>query len=86
MYLPNRSHTLFPSDLDISWSNASLDETMANALRDSAKMIHGVALADGQNVSHAAVYVSYAIFGFGTLLEDIYDLWWERGEASQHQG
>ena len=69
-YPPDRSHALFPSDLDISWSNASLDETMANALRDSAKTIHDVALADGQNVSHVAVYANYA--NFGTPLEDIY--------------
>ncbi len=32
--------------------------------------VQAVALADGQNVSHAAVYVNYALFG--TPLEDIY--------------
>jgi hypothetical protein len=43
---------------------------MAHVLRDGAETIHDVALADGQNVSHAAVYVNYALFG--TPLEDIY--------------
>jgi hypothetical protein len=31
---------------------------MAHVLRDGAETIHDVALADGQNVSHAAVYVN----------------------------
>jgi hypothetical protein len=52
------------------WSNHSLDETMAHALRDGSKAIHDVALADGQDLSMAAVYVNYALFG--TPLEDIY--------------
>ena len=43
---------------------------MAHVLRDGAETIHDVALADGQNVSHAAVYVNYALFG--TPLEDMY--------------
>jgi hypothetical protein len=43
---------------------------MADALRDGAKTIRGVALADGQDLSHAAVYVNYALFD--TPLEDIY--------------
>jgi len=43
---------------------------MADALRDGAKTIREVALADGQDLSHAAVYVNYALFD--TPLEDIY--------------
>ena len=43
---------------------------MADALREGAKTIHGVALADGQDLSHAAMYVNYALFD--TPLEDIY--------------
>ena len=46
----------------IAWSNASLDKTMADLLRDGAKTIRGVAIADGQNLSRAAVYVNYALF------------------------
>ena len=43
---------------------------MANALRQISDAIHVAALTDGQNVSHAAVYVNYALFG--TPLEDMY--------------
>ena len=43
---------------------------MADALRNISRTIHTTALADGQNVSNAAVYVNYALYG--TPLEDIY--------------
>jgi hypothetical protein len=43
---------------------------MASALNQFYDKIHSVALADGQDVAHAAVYVNYALFG--TPLEDIY--------------
>ena len=69
-YPPDRSHAIFPSNLAIQWSNSSLDDTMAFALRSFADAIRDVALADEQNVSHAAKYVNYALFG--TPLEDIY--------------
>ena len=69
-YPPDRSRAVFPSVLNIAWSNASLDKTMADLLRDGAKTIRGVAIADGQNLSHAAVYVNYALFD--TPLEDMY--------------
>ena len=69
-YPPDRSRAVFPSVLIIVWSNASLDKTMADLLRDGAKTIRGVAIADGQNLSHAAVYVDYALFD--TPLEDMY--------------
>ena len=69
-YPPDRSQAVFPSVIMIMWSNASLDETMADLLHDGAKTIRGVAIADGQNLSHAAVYVNYALFD--TPLEDMY--------------
>ena len=43
---------------------------MADILRDGAKTIRGVALADGQDLLNAAVYVNYALFD--TPLEDMY--------------
>ena len=79
-YPPDRSRAVFPSALVITWSNASLDKTMADLLRDGAKTIRGVAIADGQNLSHAAVYVNYALFD--TPLEDRYG----GNLASQDQG
>ena len=69
-YPPDRSHAILPSSLTLQWSNASLDEMMAFALRNISTTIHAVALADGQNVSHADVYPNYALFG--TPLEDMY--------------
>ncbi|KAF8486358.1 FAD-binding domain-containing protein [Russula ochroleuca] len=69
-YLPDRSHAVFPSVVTAQWSNASLDETMAIALRNMSKTINAAALADGQNVSHAAAYGNYALFG--RPLEDLY--------------
>ena len=69
-YPPDRSNAIFPTNLAIMWSNSSLDDTMAFALRSFADAIRDVALAEGQNVSHAAKYVNYALFG--TPLEDMY--------------
>ena len=69
-YLPDRSHAVFPTALTVEWSNSSLDKTMAFALRSFADTIRDVALADGQNVSHTAKYVNYALFGMP--LEDMY--------------
>jgi hypothetical protein len=43
---------------------------MAIALRNISNTIRAVALADGQDVSDAALYPNYALFG--TPLEDMY--------------
>jgi hypothetical protein len=67
---PDRSRAVFPSAISFRWSNASLDEMMARALRQSSDAVHAAALDDGQDVSHAAVYVNYALFD--TPLEDMY--------------
>jgi len=67
---PDRSRVIFPSVMVIWWSNASLDETVVRSLRQSSDTIRAAALADGQDVSHAAVYVNYALSD--TPLEDMY--------------
>lgn len=69
-YPPDRSQVVSPSAVIASWSNASLDDTMASALRNISDTIHSAALADGQKVSHAAKYPNYALFG--TSLEHMY--------------
>ena len=69
-YPPDRSRAVFPSVLNIAWTNASLDKTMADVLRDGAKTIRDVEIEDGQNLTDAAVYVNYALFD--TPLEDMY--------------
>jgi hypothetical protein len=69
-YPPDRSQAIFPSVLLHSWSDASLDQTFARAIRKQTDALRDLALADGQNVSHAAVYVNNALFD--TPLKDIY--------------
>jgi Berberine and berberine like len=69
-YPPDRSVVIQPTALTTIWSDPSLDETMADVLRNISSTILAVALADGQNVSHAAIYPNYALAG--TPLEDIY--------------
>jgi Berberine and berberine like len=69
-YPPDRSQAIFPTGLNVVWSNSSLDDTVAFVLRNISDTVRDVALADGQNVSHAAKYSNYALFG--TPLEDMY--------------
>ena len=69
-YPPDRSQALFPSVVTYSWSNASLDDIVAHALRKLSDAVHAVALVDGQNLSHVAVYPNNALPD--TPLEDIY--------------
>jgi hypothetical protein len=52
------------------YSNASLDDTVVKAVRSYSDAITAAAVADGQNLTHAAVYPNYALFD--TPLEDIY--------------
>ncbi|KAH9990392.1 hypothetical protein BJV77DRAFT_963381 [Russula vinacea] len=47
-YPPDRSHAMFPTVLIAVWSNSSLDETMAFALRNISNTIHAVALTMGR--------------------------------------
>ena len=54
----------------IAFSNSSLDDTVAKAVRNYTDTVTAAAVADGQNVTDAAVYPNYALFD--TPLEDIY--------------
>ena len=69
-YPPDRSHALFPTAVTISYSNVSLDDTMVKAVRNYSNVVTAAAIADGQDLSHAAAYPNYALFD--TPLEDIY--------------
>ena len=69
-YPPDRSHVVFPSVISYLWTDASLDATMASALRKHTDQARAAVLADRQDISGAAVYVNYALFG--TPLEDMY--------------
>ena len=44
---------------------------MSSAMRKHSGALHDTALADGQNVSQAAVYPDYALFD--TPLDDMYE-------------
>ncbi|SRR6266404_392723 len=68
-YPPDRSQ-VFPSLIQYVWSDASLDNTMARMLRQHTDEMRAAVIADGQDVSHAAVFVNNALFD--TPLEDIY--------------
>ena len=69
-YPPDRSQALFPAFVTLQWADASLDDRMAFVVRNMSDTIREVALADGQNVAHAAKYMNYATFG--TPLVDMY--------------
>ena len=69
-YPPDRSQAIFPTWITFQWSDASLDEEMAYVVRNVTEAVRTAALADGQNVAHAAKYMNYAIYG--TPLEDMY--------------
>jgi len=69
-YPPDRSRAIFPTFVTAQWLNASLDGEMANVVRNISDTIRAVALADGQNASHAAKYMNYAVYG--TPLEEMY--------------
>ncbi|KAI9437989.1 FAD-binding domain-containing protein [Lactarius indigo] len=69
-YPPNRSHALFPTAVIFVYNNASLDDTASKGLRSFSDAVTAVAVADGQDVSHAAVYPNYA--SFDTPLEEVY--------------
>ena len=49
---------------------------MAHMLRQHDDQSHAAVLADGQDLSHASIYVNYALFG--TPLKDIYGAHVER--------
>lgn len=69
-YPPDRSHALFPTAVAISFSNASLDDIVVKAMENISDAVTTVAVADGQSLTHTAVYPNYALFV--TPLEDIY--------------
>jgi hypothetical protein len=67
---PDRSHTNFPSVLDIQWSKPSLDDTMASTVHSISEAIIAAALAEGQDLSNATKYPGYALSG--EPLENLY--------------
>ena len=69
-YPPNRSLALFRTNIYFGWSSSARDSDVAAMLRESTAAVKAAAVADGQDVAHAAIYPNEALFG--TPLEDIY--------------
>ena len=69
-YPPDRSLVVFPSLVYATWTRASDDVHMADALRLSAASLVEAAIQDGQDLKNAATYVNYAISG--TPLDKMY--------------
>jgi hypothetical protein len=81
-YPPDRSPVVFPSALTAQWSNASLVDMMAFALRNISDTIHSAALADGhKGVACCEIFELRPIWhATGAYV------WWKLREASQDQG
>ena len=69
-YPPDRSRAVFPSMVYVTWTNASVDGIITDAIRLSAASLFEAGIEDGQDLKNAAPYVNYALFG--TPLERIY--------------
>ncbi|KAN0133066.1 FAD-binding domain containing protein [Lactarius tabidus] len=69
-YPPDRSYALFPTPVNIAFSDSSLDDTVAKMVNNISDSVTAAAIADGQNLTNAARYPNYALFD--TPLEDLY--------------
>ena len=69
-YPPDRSRTLFPTDIYFAWTSPSNDVVVAAAIRQSTNTVRSAALAEGQNIADVALYGNYALFG--TPVEALY--------------
>jgi hypothetical protein len=75
-YPPDRSRAVFPSMIYVTWTNASVDGIITDAIRLSAASLVEAGIEDGQDLKNAASYVNYAMFG--TPLERMYGRHLER--------
>ncbi|KAI0058447.1 FAD-binding domain-containing protein [Artomyces pyxidatus] len=69
-YPPDRARALLPTNPYITWTNASLDSVMHDALWGLTERIQAAAIAEGQDVAGAAMYPNYA--PYDTPLEMLY--------------
>ena len=67
---PNRPLAVLPSSIYVGWTDESVDHFIADAMRTSATTLVEAGIQDGQNVTGAAPYVNYALFG--TPVERMY--------------
>jgi len=69
-YPPDRSLAVLPSGIYLGWTDESVDNLMADALRISAATLIEAGIQDCQKLRNAAPYVNYALFG--TPVERMY--------------
>ncbi|KAI0088401.1 FAD dependent oxidoreductase [Irpex rosettiformis] len=60
-YPPSRAQSLLPLNLYFAWTFSAADETIRNAIVQSAEQITKVAVSEGQSISNAPLYSNYAI-------------------------
>ncbi|KAI0251531.1 FAD dependent oxidoreductase [Lactifluus subvellereus] len=75
-YPPDRSRAFYMSNIYFGWSNNLTDEYTADAIRSSHASLTAAAIKDGQDLTGAAPYPNYALFG--TPLEEMYGQHLER--------
>jgi hypothetical protein len=69
-YPPDRSRTIHPSLLIISWNDKDLDQHMYDSIRNLSVSLLETAMKDGQDLKDAGPYTNYAVYG--TPVEKIY--------------
>ena len=71
-YPPDRSRTIFPSILSVTWNDESLDKDkyVYNSLWSLSASITETGIEDGQDLKDASNYPNYAMYG--TPLEKMY--------------
>ncbi|KAI0061079.1 FAD-binding domain-containing protein [Artomyces pyxidatus] len=69
-YPASRAQPLLPTNLYFSWTLPELDQQIHDALVQSTNTIRAAAVAEGQDVAGATIYVNYALYD--TPLEGIY--------------
>jgi hypothetical protein len=60
-YPPSRARTLLPLNLYFAWGASLSDDTLRDAIVQSAEQITQVAVGEGQDVADAPLYGNYAI-------------------------
>ena len=62
-YPPDRFLAVFPSVVSVTWTNASVDRIITDAIRLSAASLVEARLEGGQDLKNTASHVNYAMFG-----------------------
>jgi hypothetical protein len=70
VYPPDRSRTILPSLLIISWNDKDLDQHMYDSIRNLSASLLETAMKDGQDLKDAGPYPNYAVYG--TPVKKIY--------------